>query len=180
MAPTHHLVKVSSYFKMYSVFEHNDLLNQHISIVFLVFDDVAHVGDEGCDYSAWRVFHTVLGVTSLICLLVALYVYIAIKEYSSMTGKIVFVNIVTTALVMIWFIIVFNRPNIYRQTSESKSASPHAEYHLAPPIYTDEIIGAQGPNEPTGAFNNNINKVSINKSLFNEHSRNIDVKCRPF
>ena len=71
---------------------------------------MAHVGDDGCDYSAWRVFHTVLGVTSLICLLVALYVYIAIKEYSSMTGKIVFVNIVTTALVMIWFIIVFNRP----------------------------------------------------------------------
>ena len=154
---------------------------------------MAHVGDDGCDYSAWRVFHTVLGVTSLICLLVALYVYIAIKEYSSMTGKIVFVNIVTTALVMIWFIIVFNRPNIYRQTSESKSATPYAEHHLAPqlqkpeiydeinfPIYTDEIIGAQGPNEPTGAFNNNINKVSINKSLFNKNSRNIDLKCRPF
>ena len=154
---------------------------------------MAHVGDDGCDYSAWRVIHTVLGVTSLICLLVALYVYIAIKEYSSMTGKIVFVNIVTTALVMIWFIIVFNRPNIYRQTSESKSATPHAEHHLAPqlqkpeiydeinfPIYTDEIIGAQGPNEPTGAFNNNINKVSINKSLFNKNSRNIDLKCRPF
>ena len=110
-----------------------------------------------------------------------------------MTGKIVFVNIVTTALVMIWFIIVFNRPNIYRQTSESKSATPHAEHHLAPqlqkpeiydeinfPIYTDEIIGAQGANEPTGAFNNNINKVSINKSLFNKNSRNIDLKCRPF
>ena len=119
---------------------------------------MAHVGDDGCDYSAWRVFHTVLGVTSLICLLVALYVYIAIKEYSSMTGKIVVVNIVTTALVMIWFIIVFNRPNIFRQTSEI----------------------AQGPNEPSEAFDNNISKVSINKSLFTKHSCNIVGKCRPF
>ena len=105
---------------------------------------MAHVGDDGCDYSAWRIFHTVLGVTSLICLLVALYVYIAIKEYSSMTGKIVFVNIVTTALVMIWFIIVFNRPNIRQK------------------IYDE------------------INKVSINKSLFTKHSCNIVGKCRPF
>ena len=120
---------------------------------------MAHVGDDGCDYSAWRVFHTVLGVTSLICLLVALYVYIAIKEYSSMTGKIVFVNIVTTALVMIWFIIVFNRPNTYGQ-----APTPHAEKHLASPngpeIF-DEIDGTTGPIKPTESLvDDNVSKVS--------------------
>ena len=128
---------------------------------------MAHVGDDGCGYSAWRVFHTVLGITSLICLLVALYVYIAIKEYSSMTGKIVFVNIVTTALVMIWFIIVFNRPNTYEQ-----APAPHAQKHLASPkepeieeIF-DEIEGTTGPIKPAELLvDDNVSKVSDKLSL---------------
>ena len=64
---------------------------------------------DSCDWTRLYQFYAFVGVVSLLCLLAALYVYIAIKEYITLHGKIVIANIISTILVHVFYLIVFNK-----------------------------------------------------------------------
>ena len=64
---------------------------------------------DACDWSRLLGFYAFVGIVSLLCLLAALYVYIVIKEYATLHGKIVIANIISTVLVHIFYLIVFNK-----------------------------------------------------------------------
>ena len=74
----------------------------------LTMTDVVNNPD-ACDWSRLYGFYAFVGIVSLLCLLAALYVYIVIKEYATLHGKIVIANIITTILVHLFYLIVFNK-----------------------------------------------------------------------
>ena len=74
----------------------------------LTITDVINNPD-ACDWGRLYEFYAFVGILSLICLLAALYVYIVIKEIVTLHGKIVIANIITTVLVHIFYLVVFNR-----------------------------------------------------------------------
>ena len=82
--------------------------HDHDRSYILTMTDVINNPD-ACDWSRLYTFYAFVGVVSLFCLLATLYVYIAIKEYVTIHGKIVLANIISTALVHLFYLIVFNK-----------------------------------------------------------------------
>ena len=80
---------------------------QHERDYIFMVSDVLTPG--ACDWSRLYGFYAFVGIVSLICLLASLYVYIAIKEFATLHGKIVIANIISTVLVHIFYLIVFNK-----------------------------------------------------------------------
>ena len=61
-----------------------------------------------------RNVYSFLGVVSLLCLLLTVYVYIKIKETERMQGKIILANVVATFFVNLFFLVVYNAKDVGR------------------------------------------------------------------
>ena len=111
--------------------------------------------DTLCDWSGLQAFYSFLGSVSLLSLMACLYVYIAIGEYRTVYGKLVMCNMVTTALVHVWFLCVYHGDILdtcmglgyfgYYSNLSMFTWMTVMCYHLARTFYKSQI--------PTGAQN---------------------------
>ena len=101
---------------------------QHRSLLPLAKDDlcldVNRAGDTviyGCDrivdlitcqWDALKTVYALLGVLSLLCLLLTVYVYVRIKETERMQGKIILANVTATFFVNLYFLVVYKAKDI--------------------------------------------------------------------